>query len=115
LIKTSQNLFLEPIGQGTGDQVSGKGSRQFLAALLAPKVPKLFDIHGRDVSKPCVEIDGILAGCRFMADFAIGSSPGRSRPIADDPVERSELFVAGPVQQSIPLESPERRSRNTGR
>jgi hypothetical protein len=38
-----------------------------------------------------------------MADFAIGSSPGRSRPIADDPVERSELFVAGPHDRKTPL------------
>jgi hypothetical protein len=35
-----------PIGQRAGDQVFGKGSRWFLAALLAPKVPKLVDIHG---------------------------------------------------------------------
>ena len=57
-VKSSQHLFLKPIGQCTGDQVFGKGSRWFLAALLAPKVPKLFDIHGCNVSKICVEIDG---------------------------------------------------------
>jgi hypothetical protein len=34
-----------------------KGSRWFLAALLAPKVPKLFDIHGRDAGKRGVEVD----------------------------------------------------------
>jgi hypothetical protein len=38
-----------------------------------------------------------------MADFAIGSSPDWSRPIADDPVERSELFVAGPHDPKTPL------------
>jgi hypothetical protein len=57
-VKSSQNLFLKPIGQRTGDQVFGKGSRRFLAALLTPELPKLFDIHGFNVSKPCVEIDG---------------------------------------------------------
>jgi hypothetical protein len=61
-VKSSQNLFLKPIGQRTGDQIFGKGSRWFLAALLAPKLPQLFDIHGRDGGQPCVEIDG---GPRF--------------------------------------------------
>jgi hypothetical protein len=59
---SSQSLFLKPIGQRTDDQVFGKGSRWFLAALLTPELPKLFDIHDRNASKPCVEIDG---GRRF--------------------------------------------------
>ena len=41
---------------------SFKGSRWYLAALLTPELPKLFDIHGCNASKPCVEIDG---GRRF--------------------------------------------------
>jgi hypothetical protein len=45
----------------------------------------------------------MAAGCRFMADFAIGSGPDWSRLIADDPVERSQLYVAGPLNRKTPL------------
>src|SRR3984893_8268844 len=46
---------------------------------------------------------GVLAGCRFMADFFIGSGPDWIRLIADDPVERSQFFVAGPLDRKTPL------------
>jgi hypothetical protein len=53
---------------------------------------------------------GVLAGCHFMADFAIGSGPDGSRLIADDPVERPQLFVAGPLDRKTPLAKSRHRT-----
>jgi hypothetical protein len=67
-VKTSQNLFLKPIGQRTGDQVFGKGSRWFLAALLTPELPKLFDFMAAMPASPASRwmAAGVLVGRRFM-------------------------------------------------
>jgi hypothetical protein len=46
---------------------------------------------------------GALTDRPFMAGFAIGSAPGWSRLIADDTIERSELFVGGSFDGKTPL------------
>jgi hypothetical protein len=86
--------------------------RWFLAALLAPKVPKLFDIHDRDAGKRGVEIDGSRRFGRlpFHGRLCIGSGPDWSRLIADDPIERPQLFVT--PFKSFRLCEPCIRSRN---
>jgi hypothetical protein len=61
---------------------------------LTPELPKLFDIHGCNASKPCVEIDGDRRFGRLLFHGGPCHRFDWIRLIADDPEAEAKPYLA---------------------